>query len=113
MRFLALVPAVLTLALAQVASAASGDASQAAQAASAPGTESSESAKQHVVVQGAPETPEAPKLECHMESDIGSMRMHKICTKVPTEAERLQMQDAIRQGLPNNNLTHPAVGSNH
>jgi hypothetical protein len=53
---------------------------------------------------------EAPKLQCRQESDIGSMRMHKVCTKVPTEAERSALQDALRQNLPNNNLTHPAAG---
>lgn len=58
----------------------------------------------------APEQPELARFTCHQESDIGSMRMHKVCTKVPTEAERVQVQDAVRNGLPNNNLTHPAIG---
>lgn len=54
--------------------------------------------------------PELRRFTCHQESDLGSMRMHRVCTKVPTEAERVQVQDAIRNGLPNNNLTHPAIG---
>ena len=56
---------------------------------------------------------EAPKFQCHMESDIGSLRMHKVCTKVPTDAERRELQDSLRNNLPNNNLTHPAAGSGH
>jgi hypothetical protein len=58
----------------------------------------------------SPEQPELVRFTCHQESDIGSMRMHKVCTKVPTEAERVQVQDAVRNGLPNNGLTHPAIG---
>ena len=113
MRFQAFVPVALAFAIVQGASAA--DASQPAPAASAAAAESSDSARQNVVVQGATatETAEAPKLTCHMENDIGSMRMHKVCTKVPTEAERLQLQDSLRNNLPNNNLTHPAAGSGH
>lgn len=103
MRFLAIVPAVLVLTLAQGAFAASGDAPPAAQAASAPAAETPDAATQ----------PEQVKMECHMESDIGSMRMHKICTKVLTEAERTQLHNTLVQGLPNNNITHPAPGSGH
>jgi hypothetical protein len=113
MRFFAIVPAVLVLTLAQGAFAASGDAPQVAQAASAPAAEMPDSAKQHVDVQAAAETPEPPKMECHMESDIGSMRMHKICTKVPTEAERIQLRNAFVQGLPNNSIAHPVAGGGH
>ena len=72
-------------------------------------------AAQSVSVSASAASPEAeaPKLQCHQESDIGSMRMHKVCTKVPTEAERSALQDALRNNLPNNNLTHPAAGSGH
>ena len=112
MRFQAFVPVALAFAIAQGASAA--DAPPPAPAASAATAESPDSSRQNVVVQGAaPETPEAPKFTCHMENDIGSMRMHKVCTKVQTDAERLQLQDALRNNLPNNNLTHPAAGSGH
>ena len=113
MRFQAFVPVALALAIAQAAYAA--DAPQPAPAASAAAAESLDSSKQNVVVQGAAttETPEAPKFTCHMENDIGSLRMHKVCTKVPTDAERLQLQDSLRNNLPNNNLTHPAAGSGH
>lgn len=111
MRFHAFVPVALAFAIAQGAYAA--DAPQ--PAASAATGDSADSSRQNVVVQGAAatETPEAPKFTCHMENDIGSMRMHKVCTKVPTEAERLQLQDSLRNNLPNNNLTHPAAGSGH
>ncbi len=57
--------------------------------------------------------PEAPKVECHQEAETGSMRVRKVCTKIPTDAERSALQDALRQNLPNNNLTHPAAGSGH
>ena len=96
MRFLLLAPLVLVLG-AQAAFAADP----------APATAQSVS----VAASAAPANSEAPKFECHQESDIGSMRMHKVCTRVPTETERLQLQDALRQNLPNNNLTHPAAGS--
>jgi hypothetical protein len=56
---------------------------------------------------------EAPKLVCHQESDIGSMRMHKVCTRVQTDAERLQMQDAMKSSLPNSSLAHAAAGAGH
>ena len=113
MRFHAFVPVALAFAIAQGAYAA--DAPQPAPAASAVLGDSADSSRQNVVVQGAAatEAPEAPKFTCHMENDIGSMRMHKVCTKVPTETERLQLQDALRNNLPNNNLTHPAAGSGH
>ncbi len=112
MRFQAFVPIALAFAIAQGAYAA--DVPQPTPAASGPSAES-DSPKQDVVVQGAAatETPDAPKVQCHQESDIGSMRMHKVCTKVPTAAERSALQDAIRQNLPNNSLTHPAAGSGH
>ena len=96
MRFLLLAPLVLALG-AQVAFAADAP----------PG------AAQSVSVAASAAEPEAPKVTCHQESDIGSMRMHKVCTKVPTEAERSQLQDQLRNNLPNNNLTHPAAGSGH
>jgi hypothetical protein len=113
MRFQAFVPVALALAIAQGAYAA--DAPQPAPTTSGATGESSDSSKQNVVVQGAAatETPEPPKVTCHMENDIGSMRMHKVCTKVQTDAERLQLQDSLRNNLPNNNLTHPAAGSGH
>jgi hypothetical protein len=112
MRFQAFVPVVLAFAIAQGAYAA--DVPQPAPAASGAAAESG-SPKQDVTMQGAAatETPEAPKVQCHQESDIGSMRMHKVCTKVPTEAERNALQDAIRQNLPNNSLTHSVAGSGH
>ena len=113
MRFLAIVPAVVALTLAQAALAASGDAPQVAPAASAPAAETPDSAKQHVDVQAAAETPEPPKLECHMESDIGSMRMHKVCTKVLTEAERTQLHNTLVNNLPNSSIAHPAAGAGH
>jgi hypothetical protein len=65
---------------------------------------------QSVSVSASAPEPELARFTCHQESDLGSMRMHKVCTKVPTEAERVQVQDAVRNGLPNNSLTHPAVG---
>jgi hypothetical protein len=51
------------------------------------------------------------KTECHMESDTGSMMMHKVCTRPQTEAERNATQEAMRQNLPNNSIAHPAAGS--
>lgn len=65
---------------------------------------------QSVSVSASSPEPELRRFTCHQESDLGSMRMHRVCTKVPTDAERVQVQDAIRNGLPNNNLTHPAIG---
>ncbi len=56
---------------------------------------------------------EAPRLVCHQESDIGSMRMHKVCTKVQTDSERLQLQDTLKNNLPNSSLTHAAAGAGH
>ena len=53
---------------------------------------------------------EVPRFQCHQESDIGSMRMHKVCTKVLTDNERLATQKAMTDLLPNNSLTHPAIG---
>jgi hypothetical protein len=45
--------------------------------------------------------------------DIGSMRMHMVCTRVQTDAERLQMQDAMKSSLPNSSLAHAAAGAGH
>jgi hypothetical protein len=56
---------------------------------------------------------EAPKLECHQESDIGSMRMHKVCTKVPTDAERRALNDSLMNNLPNSSIAHQAAGAGH
>lgn len=113
MRFQAFVPVALALAITQGAYAA--DVPQPAPAASAATAESLDSSRQNVVVQGAgaAESPEPPKVTCHMENDIGSLRMHKVCTKVLSDAERRELQDSLRQNLPNNNLTHPAAGSGH
>jgi len=80
-----------------------------------PAADPASAASQSVSMSASSATPdpEPPKLVCHQESDIGSMRMHKVCTKVQTDAERLQLQDTLRNNLPNNNLTHPAAGSGH
>jgi hypothetical protein len=96
MRFLLLAPLVLVLGAqaALAADAVPAAAQSVAVSASAP-----------------PADGEAPKVQCHQESDIGSMRMHKVCTKVLSDAERNALQDTLRQNLPNNNLTHPAAGS--
>lgn len=81
----------------------------------APAAESASAVPQSASVSASGATPEAepPKLVCHQESDIGSMRMHKVCTKVQTDAERQQMQDTLRNDLPNSSLTHSAPGSGH
>ena len=62
------------------------------------------------VAAAAPADPNAPRFECHQESDIGSMRMHKVCEKVQTDSERLATQQAILDRLPNASILHPAVG---
>ena len=95
MRFLLLTPLVLVLGVqaALAADPAPAAAQSVAVSASAPAADA-----------------EAPKVQCHQESDIGSMRMHKVCTKVLTDAERSALQDTIRQNLPNNSLAHPAAG---
>jgi hypothetical protein len=66
-----------------------------------------------IAASAASAEPEAPKFQCHQESDIGSMRMHKVCTKVLTDAERAALKDTLMNNLPNNNITHPAAGSGH
>ena len=97
MRFLLLAPVLLAL----------GHAAMAADAASAPTGTAAQSVA--VSASGAVAEPEAPKFTCHQESAIGSMMMHKVCTKVPTEAERNSLQEAMRENLPNNSIAHPAA----
>ena len=94
MRFLVLAPVLLAL----------GQATLAAEAVSAP----ADSAQSVSVAASAAAEPEAPKVTCHQEASAGSMMLHKVCTRVPTEAERNALQETLRQNLPNNSLAHRA-----
>ena len=90
-----------------IQSALAADTASVTDAASAPTQSISASA-----AAPTPET-EAPRLVCHQESDIGSMRMHKVCTRVQTDSERLQLQDTLKNSLPNSSLAHAAPGAGH
>ena len=100
MRFLLLAPVLLAF----------GQAALAAEAASAPTGVAAQSVA--VSASAAAAEPEAPKVTCHQEAAIGSMMMHKVCTREQTEAERNATQEAMRQNLPNNSIAHPAAGAN-
>ena len=51
------------------------------------------------------------EMECHQETSMGSNLIHKVCTKKLTEQERIAQQEAIRNGLQNSSIAHPAAGS--
>lgn len=94
--------ATLSLALGQAVLAAnSPDQSPAAPAA----------APQAVSVAASSAETEQPKVVCHQEAAIGSMMMHKVCTRVQSESERNATQEALRNMAPNNSIAHPAAGS--
>ena len=99
MRFLVLAPVLLAL----------GQPVLAADAASAP----TGAAQSVPVSASAAADPEQPKVVCHQEAAIGSMMMHKVCTRAQTEAERNATQEVLRNIPPNNSIAHPAAGSGH
>jgi len=64
-----------------------------------------------VIANGNTDLTPQSKLVCHKESAIGSSMIHTVCESEQSEADRLATQDRLRNQLPNNGVTHPAVGS--
>ena len=50
------------------------------------------------------------KLVCHKEAQTGSSMIHTVCETEQSAADRIGLQEQLRNMPPNNSIAHPAAG---
>ena len=63
-----------------------------------------------VASENATLTPQT-KMVCHKESAIGSSMIHTVCETEQSAADRIALQERMRNIAPNNSIAHPAAGA--
>ena len=51
------------------------------------------------------------KMVCHKEAQTGSSMIHTVCETEESAADRIALQERLRNMAPNNSIAHPAAGA--